>query len=365
MANTTPTRSSPPLASSDEVSIEPSPPISVPQEQPHILKRQRSTEGLSPALPDATNLPEHTAKKLRAEAPVAKKPIAAPGTFFKSGPQPESKLQSLNSIPFSMAAFRDALTEEEKSLLCLECDTMGRSWLKLLANEIKKPYFLSLKRFLRGEGINGAHVTTKVYPPLCDIYAWSRTPLGRVKVVIIGQDPYFNPGQAHGLCFSVPVGISVPPSLINIYKELKAEYPEFEIPKHGNLMSWAANGVLLLNTSLTVRAGQAGSHIGQGWETFTDKVVSLVDLYGGANLPGANGTGRGVVFLAWGQHAGKKVARLNKIKHLVLTSAHPSPRSADRGFMGNGHFKSANEWLERKYGAEAQVNWCNLQSSIT
>ncbi|EPQ52742.1 uracil-DNA glycosylase [Gloeophyllum trabeum ATCC 11539] len=277
-------------------------------------------------------------------------------------------LQLLNTIPFSMASYRAALSEEQTRLLELECETMGMSWLKLLKDEIKKPYFLALKRFLWEEGVTSADAKGhSVFPSPRNIYAWSRTPLGKLKVVIIGQDPYHGPGQAHGLCFSVPPGVAVPPSLRNIYAEIKAEYPEFSPPKHGNLTAWADNGVLLLNTCLTVRAGNAGSHSGKGWEEFTDKVVDVVDKYGGANLTsgssGKAGYGRGVVFLAWGKWAAKRVAKLDKKKHLILTSAHPSPLSAHQGFLGNGHFKKANEWLKERYGPDAVVDWCSLEAA--
>lgn len=248
---------------------------------------------------------------------------------------------------------------------------MGKSWLKLLKDEIKKPYFINLKQFLWDAGIKGMDdIPRNVYPSPKNIYKWSDTPLGKIKVVIIGQDPYHGAGQAHGLCFSVPVGVGIPPSLRNIYAELKAEYPEFEPPKHGNLSSWANNGVLMLNTCLTVQANNAGSHSNKGWEQFTDKVIDVVDRYGGANLPNAesdgpdNGVGRGVVFLAWGSWAAKRVAKLNKIKHLILTSAHPSPFSANKGFLGNGHFKEANRWLVQRYGSEGKVDWCTLQPQI-
>ncbi|KAL1949300.1 hypothetical protein VTO73DRAFT_8181 [Trametes versicolor] len=275
---------------------------------------------------------------------------------------------SLNSIPFSLSDFQSTFSDEEKKLLALECQTMGKSWLKLLKDEIRQPYFLKLKRFLLEQGVKGPDDSApnlKVYPAPKNIYAWSNlTPLGRVKVVIIGQDPYHGPGQAHGLCFSVPPGVSVPPSLRNIYAEIKSEYPSFEPPKHGTLTTWAENGVLLLNTALTVKANEAGSHSNQGWEQFTDKVIDVVDRFGGANLGDKNsasaGRGRGIVFLAWGAWAAKRIAKLDKKKHLILTSPHPSPLSAHRGFLGNGHFKKANGWLEEKYGADGCVDWTNL-----
>ncbi|KAL6302469.1 uracil-DNA glycosylase [Sparassis latifolia] len=272
--------------------------------------------------------------------------------------------KSLNSIPFSLSAYQDTLSDEEKTLLSLECETLGKSW-QMLKDEIRKPYFLQLKRFLSDAGVKGPNDSAKslkVYPAPRNIYSWSNlTPLGRVKVVIIGQDPYHGPGQAHGLCFSVPQGVGIPPSLRNIYTEIRSEYPEFEPPKHGNLTAWAENGVLLLNTCLTVKAGEAGSHSNKGWEEFTDRVVDVVDRYGGANLSsGTGGRGRGIVFLAWGAWAAKRVAKLDKKRHLILSSAHPSPLSASRGFFGNGHFKKANKWLEEKYGSEGRVDWCKL-----
>ncbi|KIY64572.1 uracil-DNA glycosylase [Cylindrobasidium torrendii FP15055 ss-10] len=266
----------------------------------------------------------------------------------------------LNAIPFNLATFVDSLSDENRQLLDLESKTMGNSWLKLLQVEITKAYFLRLKTFLHKE-MNGGVI---VFPPAQDIYAWSRTPLGKVKVVIIGQDPYHGRNQAHGLSFSVPRGVNVPPSLVNIYAELKNEYDgAFTAPKHGNLSAWASEGVLLLNTCLTVRAHEPGSHADKGWEQFTDKVVDVIDRYGGANLPttsGEKGFGNGVVFIAWGAWAAKRVAKLDQSKHLILKSAHPSPRSADRGFFGNNHFKLANAWLEKKYGDAGTVDWCSI-----
>ncbi|CAE6418395.1 hypothetical protein ACGC1H_005080 [Rhizoctonia solani] len=304
------------------------------------------------------------AKKARASSPAARSSPPAP-----DGEQPSTSskktvngVTALKYIPFSMDKFVNGLNEEHKKLLQLECETLNKVWFKVLQDELTKPYFIKLKQFLWEEGVRDAEtLCTKIYPPAKDIYSWSRcTPLGRVKVVIIGQDPYHGPKQAHGLCFSVRPGVQVPPSLRNMYKEIKSSYPAFEPPKHGYLTSWANQGVLLLNTSLTVRASQAGSHAGKGWETFTDAVVKAVDKYGGASLSGSNGVGRGVVFMAWGAWAGKRVAGLDKKKHCILTSAHPSPLSANRGFLGNGHFKKANDWLEQHYGIDNAIDWCNL-----
>ncbi|KIJ66656.1 hypothetical protein HYDPIDRAFT_108560 [Hydnomerulius pinastri MD-312] len=324
------------------------------------LKRQRTLMDMFSG-PKGDTSGEPTAKKAKVVASSSSRvKISVAGST--------SGIQRLNSIPFSLNQFIESIPEDHRHLLKLECECMGKSWLKLLKDEIKKPYFISLKKFLWEAGVQGPDDSVKglkVYPSPRNIYSWSNTPLGKVKVVIVGQDPYHNPGQAHGLCFSVPKGVAVPPSLRNIYAEIKSEYPEFQPPKHGNLSAWAENGVLMLNTCLTVQANQAGSHAGKGWEEFTDKVVDVVDKYGGANLASGgdsdmNGIGRGVVFLAWGAWAAKRVAKLNKTKHLILTSAHPSPFSANKGFLGNGHFKSANDWLEEKYGPGGKVAWCQL-----
>ncbi|KAJ3770811.1 uracil-DNA glycosylase-like protein [Lentinula raphanica] len=306
--------------------------------------------------------------------PTKKLKASASSSSLDSNPSPSRTkatvfgVQKLNSIPFSMKAFQESLNEEQARLLRLECDVMGKSWLKVLKDEIKQPYFIALKRFLWNEGVREPEYIPhplKVYPSPRDIYSWSETPLGKVKVVIIGQDPYPGPNQAHGLCFSVRMGIPIPPSLLNIYAEIKNEYPEFIPPKHGHLAAWASAGVLLLNSSLTVEARKANSHSDKGWERFTDKVIDVVDKWGGASIKvgpdgQASGIGRGVVFLAWGAFAEKRVARLNKNKHLILKSAHPSPKSAHRGFLGNGHFKAANDWLEEKYGPDGRVDWCRI-----
>ncbi|KAK8850427.1 uracil-DNA glycosylase [Kwoniella newhampshirensis] len=248
------------------------------------------------------------------------------------------------------------------SLLALELDTLGEDWLLALQDELTKSYFLSLKEFVTRE-----QETKKVFPPAQDIYSWSRLcPLKDVRVVIIGQDPYHDDGQAHGLAFSVRKGVRIPPSLRNIYKEMHDEIPEFAVPKHGDLTEWAKHGVLLLNTALTVRAHEAGSHANKGWDQFTAAVLKVVTarLAPGPSTAAEKGEkvagGNGVVFMAWGAHAAKMCAGVDTNKHVILKSAHPSPLSANRGFLGNGHFVKANQWLEKRYGAEGGIDWKSL-----
>ncbi|HSC69397.1 MAG TPA: uracil-DNA glycosylase [Cellvibrio sp.] len=205
------------------------------------------------------------------------------------------------------------------------------SWHVHLAPEFEQSYMKNLKAFLVAEKRLGE----VVYPESKDIFnAFNSTPLNEVKVVILGQDPYHGTHQAHGLCFSVQPGVSAPPSLQNIFKELRRDMG-FEIPSHGCLQAWAIQGVLLLNATLTVAQGRAGSHQGKGWEEFTDKAIQLV-----------NSECQGVVFLLWGSYAQKKAAFIDRRKHLVLTAPHPSPLSAHRGFIGCGHFSKANQYLE-------------------
>ena len=204
------------------------------------------------------------------------------------------------------------------------------SWREALRDEFESPYFAELKNFLKEEKSR-----YRIFPPGPLIFsAFNFTPLPAVKVVIIGQDPYHGFGQAHGLCFSVPDGVQVPPSLVNIYKELHDDLG-IPIPKSGNLEKWAKQGVLLLNATLTVRAGQAGSHQGKGWEVFTDTVIRTVsDLRAG------------VVFLLWGKYAQDKQALIDPQKHYILKAPHPSPLSANRGFFGCKHFSKTNKFLE-------------------
>ena len=212
-------------------------------------------------------------------------------------------------------------------------------WLTVLGPEFKKPYYKSLY-----EKVNEEYRTRTVYPPGPELFkAFDLTPLSQVKVVILGQDPYHEPGQAEGLCFSVKQGIEQPPSLVNIYKELHNELGCY-IPRSGSLVPWTKQGVLLLNTLLTVRAHQAFSHKGIGWEQFTDAAIRAV-----------NEVDRPVVFMLWGRPAGEKAALLDNPKHLVLKCAHPSPLSASRGFFGCGHFVTCNRFLEER--GVTPINW--------
>lgn len=203
------------------------------------------------------------------------------------------------------------------------------TWKEALAAEFSKPYFLSLAESVRAEYARGT-----VYPSGPNIFAAFRaTPFPDVKVVIVGQDPYHGPGQANGLAFSVNTGVAIPPSLLNIYKEVQTETGA-PVPADGNLERWARQGVLLLNATLTVRARQPRSHAGLGWEQFTDAAIAAL-----------NERRSGLVFLLWGSDAIRKGKTIDRSRHLVLTSPHPSPLSAYRGFLGNGHFLKANEYL--------------------
>jgi uracil-DNA glycosylase len=206
-----------------------------------------------------------------------------------------------------------------------------QTWKNALAGEFEKPYFASLVRFLREEKAAG----TRIFPPGSQIFrAFELTPVPQVKVVILGQDPYHNVGQAHGLCFSVKRGVPAPPSLVNIYKELQSDLG-CTIPDHGYLVKWAEQGVLMLNTVLTVRAHQANSHRGIGWEQFTDAAIRAL-----------NEQDRPIVFILWGAPAQKKKVMLHNPKHLILEAPHPSPLSAYRGFFGSKPFSKTNEFLE-------------------
>lgn len=208
------------------------------------------------------------------------------------------------------------------------------NWSDVIGAEKQQPYFLDTMAYVAAERAAGK----EIYPPEHDVFnAFRYTPFEQVKVVILGQDPYHGPNQAHGLCFSVLPGVPVPPSLVNMYKELAQDIAGFQIPQHGYLKSWADQGVLLLNTVLTVERGQAHSHAKLGWETFTDRVIAAVNEHR-----------QGGVFLLWGAHAQKKGRIIDRQRHHVLTAPHPSPLSAHRGFLGCRHFSQTNQLLAQQ-----------------
>lgn len=219
---------------------------------------------------------------------------------------------------------------------------IGNDWDQLLAEEFQKDYYLELREFLKTE-----YFSRRIYPPMQDIFnALRYTSYENSRVVILGQDPYHGEGQAHGLCFSVKRGIPLPPSLKNIFKELKDDLG-IDAPDSGELIGWAKQGVLLLNTTLTVREASPQSHKGHGWEILTDKIISLM-----------NEKERPVVFILWGGNARSKKALITSPHHLVLECAHPSPLSAYAGFFGCGHFSKANDFLKSR--GEATVDWSRI-----
>lgn len=216
---------------------------------------------------------------------------------------------------------------------------IGNDWDLVLANEFKEDYFLKIKEFVDRE-----YSLKTIYPPYDDIFnAFRLTPLKDVKVVILGQDPYHEEGQAHGLAFSTPEGRPIPRSLKNIFKEINSEYG-YPIPESGCLENWARQGVFLLNTVLTVEAGNANSHSKCGWQTFTDNVINIL-----------NEQSQPIVFMLWGKQAEKKKDLITNPNHLVLVTSHPSPFSARRGFFGSNHFKQANDFL--KDNGLDEINW--------
>jgi uracil-DNA glycosylase len=215
------------------------------------------------------------------------------------------------------------------------------SWLEVLGDEFGKDYMVQLRQFLKNEKQAGR----KIYPKGGDIFnAFNTTPFDKVEVVILGQDPYHGENQAHGLSFSVQKGITIPPSLRNIYKELHTDIPGFTIPNHGDLTEWAEQGVLLLNASLTVQAGLPGSHQKKGWEEFTDNVIKTI-----------SDKREGIVFILWGSFAQAKAELIDKTKHYIIKSPHPSPFSAERGFFGSKPFSKTNEILNAQ--GKPMIDW--------
>lgn len=214
------------------------------------------------------------------------------------------------------------------------------SWLAVIGNELEKPYMQALRHFLKEEKTDGK----VIYPPSSLIFnAFNHAPFDKVRVVIIGQDPYHGPNQAHGLSFSVPNGVALPPSLLNIYKEVSADL-NIQMSRNGDLTAWADQGVLLLNAILTVERAKAGAHQGKGWETFTDAAIAALNEHR-----------EDLVFVLWGSYAQKKGAFIDEKNHLVLKSVHPSPLSAHRGFFGNHQFSQINQHLVKK--GQTPINW--------
>ncbi|KAL1888684.1 uracil DNA glycosylase [Sporothrix stenoceras] len=327
-------------------SIDPKKAKQKPGQQSSLMSFFGGPKGAPGASSPATTRSASTNASSSNKAGGAAKPGLAPAQpeFFQS----QSK--------FDKAKWVAKLTKEQQQLLKLEIDTLGESWLAVLKDELVTPSFLDLKRFLSREHTAGR----KIFPPPQDVYSWSRyTPFNEVKVVIVGQDPYHNDGQAHGLAFSVKPPVKPPPSLKNIYIALQRDYQgKFQPPppqQGGLLTPWAERGVLMLNTCLTVRAHEANSHSNHGWERFTQKIIDLV----------AQRRARGVVFVAWGSPAAKRVVKIDEQRHLVLRSVHPSPLSAHRGFFDCGHFRSANVWLMKRYGAEGEIDWSLSKGTST
>ncbi len=219
--------------------------------------------------------------------------------------------------------------------------SLPASWPDFIKSQESQDYFNALQAFVDAERASGK----AVFPPAEEVYsAFELTPLDKVKVVILGQDPYHGPGQAHGLCFSVKPGIKTPPSLVNMYKELATDIPGFTIPDHGYLEAWAKQGILMLNTVLTVEQGKAHSHAKSGWETFTTEVMKLL-----------NEQTQPIIFVLWGSHAIKKGKVITASQHHVISGPHPSPLSAYRGFFGCGHFSRVNQLLSDR--GEPPIDW--------
>lgn len=273
--------------------------------------------------------------------------------FQKAPKLPTTTTKTIVNAPFDQSVWLNGLKAADKELLDTEINHIHDSWLPHLHKEISKPQFLNLKKFLVARESSGVNI----FPPKKDIYSWtSLTPFDKVKVIIIGQDPYHGKNQAHGLAFSVNPPTPPPPSLKNMYKCLKNDYPEFEVPaKSGLLTPWAEQGVLMLNTVLTVEEKKANAHKDKGWEAVTFTALSAAVKHNS-----------GCVVLAWGSPAAKIADKMNidKSKHLVLKAVHPSPLSAHRGFLTCGHFKQANEWLEKRYGKEGVIEW-GLEGATT
>lgn len=295
------------------------------KKSPEAKKRPLETSSTDPQI--STSPPSGDAKD---------EPCSSPQSPMSS---PEAKKRALDN------RLSAKIKLKSKGLAGALHPTVGPSWFEALQAEFDKPYFVQLNSFLQGE--RGSQT---IYPPVDQVWSWTRDfAVKETRVVILGQDPYHGPGQAHGLCFSVQKGIKIPPSLVNMYKELAAdENVDFEHPGHGCLQGWADQGVLLLNACLTVRKANANSHKDRGWEKVTDRVIKAV----------SDECPPGVVFLLWGAFAAKKAASVDAKKHHLLKTVHPSPLSAHRGFLGCRHFSKANEFLVK--AGRKPVDWGKL-----
>nr|XP_018667776.1 uracil-DNA glycosylase [Ciona intestinalis] len=272
-------------------------------------------------------------------------------TFFSPKTTNKRKTTTTNETSKKLKADKENIniTETQRTnttkQVCLDTpkNKMGPSWRIALQAELTKPYYIKVTDFVKSE-----RTKHKVYPPEQQVFAWTQhCKIEDIKVVILGQDPYHGPGQAHGLCFSVQKGIRTPPSLKNMFKELESDVEGFNTPDHGDLTGWADQGVLLLNAVLTVRDGEPNSHKDKGWEELTDSVISWIST----NL-------NGVVFMLWGSYAHKKGAKIDQQRHLVLKAVHPSPLSAHRGYFGCKHFSKANKYLKKQ--GKSEIEWNDL-----
>ena len=315
-------------------------PLSTPASSNRMTKRQRSFFPGPSSTSSSTSSPllEQEVPQSPAEAAIVAS-LPPPKPYDSTSGLSEEQHYAIESKRLG-ALKKRAVKSALASAFFLHMDLgLEPGWRSVLSRQFSKPYFAALANKL-----HAAASSSRVYPPPADVFnAFALTPFSDVRVVILGQDPYHGPGQAHGLCFSVKHGVKPPPSLRNIFKELSSQ-TGFVAPDHGNLEAWAAQGVLLLNTSLTVRAGDAGSHSKWGWAQFTDAVIDAL-----------NKRKSGLIFLLWGSHAKSKTSLLSKNKHHILTSAHPSPLAAYRGFFGNGHFTKTNAILAKK--GLPEINW--------
>ncbi|GAU97779.1 hypothetical protein RvY_09015 [Ramazzottius varieornatus] len=322
------------LANQDDSTAEP------PRKVAHTLEKIDVHENLTPEDVDATQVERETARpggilhvQGYAKAEVATEDVTPVAST--SVPTAEQR-QHIHENYMRALLIRTSRTNP------VVPETVGASWFEVLHEEFKKPYFQKLSQFVTEE-----RERKVVYPPAHQVFAWTEHfPIQETKVVILGQDPYHGPGQAHGLSFSVPNGVVPPRSLVNIYQELAKEYPGIVLPKGGNLTGWVRQGVLLLNACLTVRAGEANSHAGHGWEEFTDAVIMWLNEHL-----------TGVVFLLWGRNAQMKGVKINPKRHHVLKAAHPSPLSATK-FFGCGHFTQTNELLLKQ--GKHPIDWSDL-----